>query len=274
MARCVVVLIDGLRPDAVTASLMPNLSRLGAEYARADSAFTVRPSVTVAALASLATGVSPATHGLVEPGLGFLRRMGRIRPLARELAASGHATLVVASPLAVRTRPAAQALAAFAGVTRLVATPADPRRIAAAALAELARFAHGLAFVYLPDCDRAGHEHGWLAPPYLAAVRNVDAAVGMVAPLAAESLLVVTSDHGGGGVQPRDHDLPHPVNDQIPLVLAGPRVRRGLALPGPISLLDIPPSLLAWLGVPVPDGYEGRVLTEALVTPGARVAVA
>jgi predicted AlkP superfamily pyrophosphatase or phosphodiesterase len=269
-----VVLIDGLRPDAVTASLMPHLSRLGTEYARAESAVTVRPSVTVAALASLATGVSPATHGLVEPGLGFLTRMGRIRPLARELAAAGHATLVVAGPLALRTRPAAQALAAFAGVTRLVAMPAEPRHIAATLLDELVRFTHGLAFVYLPDCDRAGHAHGWLTPPYLDAVRSVDQAVGILAPLAAESLLVVTSDHGGGGVESRDHDLPHPVNDRIPLVLAGPRVRRGFALPGPISLLDIPPSLLAWLGVPVPGGYEGRVLAEALVTPGARVAVA
>lgn len=274
MARCVVVLADGLRPDVVTAPLAPNLTALGAAYTRAAEAVTVRPSVTVAALASLATGVAPATHGLIQPGLSFLGRLRGLRPLSHELAAAGLPTLVVAGPLAPRSRPAVQTLAAFAGVMRMVPTAAGARAIATAALAHLPRFRDGFAFVYLPDADHAGHDHGWLSQPYLDAVHDVDAAVEMLAPLARDSLVVVTSDHGGGGVRPRDHDLPHPANDRIPLILAGPRVRRDYVLPGPTSLLDVPPSILTWLGVPVPACYEGRALSKALLAPGAVAAVA
>jgi hypothetical protein len=57
-------------------------------------------------------------------------------------------------------------------------------------------------------------------------VREIDVAVGILRACAADSLFCVLADHGGGGVAPTDHDAPHPVNDRIPLVLAGPRVRR------------------------------------------------
>jgi len=48
---------------------MPSLDALSRSYTTALRASTVRPSRTVAALASLATGVAPKTHGLIEPGL-------------------------------------------------------------------------------------------------------------------------------------------------------------------------------------------------------------
>jgi arylsulfatase A-like enzyme len=92
MSRCVVVLTDGLRPDALSRSLAPTLCALGEDYTRVARATTVRPSVTVAALASLATGVCPETHGLVQPGLGFLSGLGRLRPLPTELARHGYRT--------------------------------------------------------------------------------------------------------------------------------------------------------------------------------------
>lgn len=83
--RVVLILVDGLRPDVVKPDLMPRLWALSREYTRADLARTIRPSVTVAALASLATGVRPDTHRLTEPGLGFLPALrwswpGRIGP--------------------------------------------------------------------------------------------------------------------------------------------------------------------------------------------------
>jgi hypothetical protein len=263
MARCVVVLADGLLPDAVTPSLAPSLSALARDYTTAQRAITVRPSVTVAALASLATGVAPATHGLVEPGLGFLGRLASVRPVARELVRHRIPTLVVSAALTGGARRVAWALAACAGVSRLVASRTGARAIARSALEQLSRFPDGLAVVYLPDCDRAGHTHGWMSPPYLYAVREVDTAVGLLADVAEDSLLVVVSDHGGGGVSPRDHDLPHPLNDEIAFVLAGPGVTRHHALARLVSILDVPPTVLHWFGVDVPESYEGRVITEA-----------
>jgi len=59
MRRVVLVLADGLRPDAITPTDMPSLDALSRRFTTALRASTVRPSRTVAALASLATGVAP-----------------------------------------------------------------------------------------------------------------------------------------------------------------------------------------------------------------------
>ncbi|MFI5280547.1 MAG: alkaline phosphatase family protein [Gemmatimonadales bacterium] len=265
MARCIVVLADGLRPDAITRRFTPALREISRDYTRAANAVTVRPSVTVAALTSLATGVSPATHGLVEPGLGFLTRLGGLRPLGRELARERIPTLVAAGSPAARSRPITWALGACAGVSRLVSSSGSAGDVVRAALPELVRH-DGFAFVYLPDCDRAGHASGWMSPPYLRAAAEVDAAVELLAEqtgILGDGLLVVLADHGGGGVAPTDHDAPHPLNDAIPLMLAGPDVRRCHVITEPVSLLDVPATVLDWFDVPVPACYEGVPLRDA-----------
>jgi hypothetical protein len=274
MRRLAVILADGLRPDAVRAAPMPCLEALGRDYVRAAHVHTVRPSVTVAALASLATGVSPAAHGLIEPGLRFLGRLGGLRPLPRELARHGLVTSIVTGTLARSAGPVAAALAAFAGIGRLSTRGRNARETAVAAREIFERLPAGLLFVYLPDCDRAGHAAGWMSAPYLRAAAEVDAAVSLFVSGLDDATLMVVSDHGGGGADPRDHDVAHPLNDAIPLVIAGRGVRRHRILADPISLLDVPATILWHLGVAVPEVYEGRPIREAflhasLTTSGA-----
>jgi hypothetical protein len=264
MRRIAVLLADGLRPDAVTAAPMATVDALGREYVRALDAHTVRPSVTVAALASLATGVSPAAHGLIEPGLRFLGRLGTLRPLPQELARQGLVTSVVTGVLG-RGAPVAAALTALAGIGRLTAVGQTAHATLLAARDMFEQLPDGLMFVYLPDCDRAGHAHGWMSPQYLRVAAELDAAIAAFASSVGNGTLIVVADHGGGGVRPRDHDLPHPLNDRIPLVIAGRGVRHREVLPGPISLLDVPATILWRLDVPVPECYEGRPLREAFL---------
>ena len=264
MARCVVVLADGLRPDAITRTHMPALRALGRDYSRALHATTIRPSVTVAALTSLATGVSPATHGLVEPGLGFLARLGSLKPVARELGRQRVKTIVAAGAPAPRNKPVTWALTTCAGIDKLALSDGGARDVVFSALPHLDE--DGFVFVYLPDCDRAGHAHGWMSGAYLQAAALVDAAIGVLTSRLEDTLLMVMADHGGGGVHPTDHDLPHPTNDHIPVIIAGPTVRRHWTMTAPVSLLDVPPTILHWFGAPVPECYEGRVLHEAFET--------
>ncbi|MGD0991705.1 MAG: alkaline phosphatase [Gemmatimonadales bacterium] len=274
MARCVVLLVDGLQPDAIRPPVAPSLAKLAADYSHAPYALTVRPSATVPALLSLTTGVGPATHQLTEPGLGALRRLGKLRPIPKELAAHQLPTVVVAGAVKTTEVPIARVLSAFAGVTRFIATAGPARHVAAAARGRLRFVPDGLVFVYVNDCDRAGHAHGWMSRPYLEAVREIDVAVGILRACAADSLFCVLADHGGGGVAPTDHDAPHPVNDRIPLVLAGPRVRRKHVMEQPVSILDVPPTLLWWLGLEIPGEYEGRLLRDAFTASDAARAVA
>jgi hypothetical protein len=273
MRRVVLVLADGLRPDAITPSRMPSLDALGGEYTMALRATTVRPSTTVAALTSLATGLSPRSHGFTEPGLGFLSRLAQLRPVGRELARAGHPTTIVAHELPVVERSVVGALVGAAGLGRVTGRGQSARQIAVAAHEALAAQPHGVVFVYLNECDQAGHRSGWMSHDYLAAASEVDAAIGMLADVADDALFIVVADHGGGGVTEHDHGEPHPVNDHIPLVLAGPSVTRRHQLTRAVSLLDLPPTLLWWFGVDIPPTYEGRVLVEAFAPVAGAAAV-
>ena len=263
MRRLVIVLADGLRPDAVSSSVMPSLDALGRVYTLARRARTVRPSATVAALASLATGVGPDTHRLIEPGLEFLPRLRTIRPVSRVLARAGMPTDIVTADLGPAALPVAWALASTAGVRRLMAKGSRAWETAAGARRLLSQRQDGLLFVYLPDCDRAGHAHGWMSEQYLEAAAQVDAGVGLLSGWTDDAVFIITSDHGGGGVTANEHDQPHSVNDHIPLIVAGSGVTRRHQLTRKISLLDIPATVLWWFGVPVPGEYEGSPLAEA-----------
>jgi hypothetical protein len=267
MRRVALLLLDGLRPDAIPLAPMPSLDALGRDWVRAANAWTIRPTVTVAALATLATGVSPATHGLIEPGLGFLRRLGGVRPVARELARDGLPTIVVTQRLRRTAAAVATTLTGAAGIALFESRGRSAREAAIAAREVFERMREGLLVVYLPDCDRAGHREGWMSGGYLRAAAELDAAVALFASGLGDGTLIIVADHGGGGVSPRAHEEPHPLNDWIPMVIAGRGVRRQRVLGEPVSLVDLPATILWRLGVPVPTCYEGRVLREAFLHP-------
>jgi len=173
-------------------------------------------------------GVAPETHGLIEPRLGFLAHLPALRPLARELSRGGVPSQVVASELLPAERAVLWALTKAAGLGKYRSAGLRARDVARAAQALVLAPSAGLTFVYLNDCDQAGHAHGWMSPQYRAAAVEVDAAIGVLADLTEHSLVIVMADHGGGGVS-----------------------------------THVPPTLLWWFGLDVPAAYEGRVLTQA-----------
>lgn len=259
--QVVLLILDGLRPDAITPTTMPALDALR-HRGWATVARTVRPSVTVAALGSLATGVDPADHGLdADRRLPSLPTLRSLRPLPAELRRHRLHTTVCTAALPAPGLLLARVLLRLAGVGRLVAGGTSPAEVGARARRQFARVLPALGVVYVNDCDVAGHRAGWMSEPYLDAARAADGAVAALAPLAddASTLLLVTADHGGGGVAPTDHDAPHPVNDRIPLVAAGRMVDRLQGHHG-ASLLDLPPTILDALDLPIPARYAGTVL--------------
>ncbi|MGH7427082.1 MAG: alkaline phosphatase family protein [Candidatus Methylomirabilaceae bacterium] len=130
MRRVMLVLTDGLRPDAITPTVMPSLHALGDAYTVARHARTIRPSVTVAAIASLATGVGADTHCLLKPGLDFLPRVARLRPIARELSRAGIPTDAVPAEIPLSEWPLALSLAKGAGVRGFFPTGRSARETA------------------------------------------------------------------------------------------------------------------------------------------------
>src|SRR5262245_48627283 len=60
-----VIVVDGLRPDYVTADLMPRLRRLGQRGMVFNAHHSVFPTVTRVNVASMVTGTYPESHGLL-----------------------------------------------------------------------------------------------------------------------------------------------------------------------------------------------------------------
>jgi hypothetical protein len=267
--RVLLLVIDGLRPDAVTEDCMPNLSAFADRAWRPAKAVTVRPSVTVAALSSLATGVGPATHGLTDPRLPTLAALRSLRPLPAELSRLEVRTSVVAAELPAATRFLVGGLLKLGGVERFVAAGTTPRRVVETALKEVGADGHRRCVIaYVNDTDIAGHAWGWMTEAYLTAAAAIDRGLTSLAALAEdpETLLIVTADHGGGGVLPRDHDHPHPLNEAIPLFLGGGSIEQYATGAGQVSLLDVPPTVVHAFGGLPPALWEGRALAEAFET--------
>ena len=125
--------------------------------------------------------------------------------------------------------------------------------------------------LHWPDADRMGHEHGWNSNAYAHAARQLDDTLGTLVRRTnvlqdPATLMVVCADHGGGGVDARSHDSPHPLDQRIPLLLLGAQVRRGRLGPN-CSLLDVPATACWALGLEPPATYSGRPLRQAFLLP-------
>ena len=117
-------------------------------------------------------------------------------------------------------------------------------------------------------------EQQWLTALYDGGVNVADAHVGgLVATLeelglADSTLLVVTSDHGedlGERSAERAGSHGHALYDEllrVPLVIVDPTLdhRAGQRISSQVRTLDVLPTVLERLGVPVPAGLEGRSL--------------
>lgn len=269
--RVVLVVLDGLRADAISTLGLRCWQRLANFGASSLCGTTVAPSVTAAALASLLTGAPPAVHGLRSDRFHLPRSQGPLDPLPRVLANAGLPASGFIRRLPWMFRGLGKRLARHLGVGTACFAGRSSREILFAAWEQLAVQDRGLIFLHWPDADLAGHEHGWMSKEYARAAHRLDQALGLLAALAGVeedegTLLIALADHGGGGLDPRDHNSDHPLDRTIPLLLAGPAVA-GEELYEP-SLLDVPATILWALGIPLPDSYVGRPLYEAF-TPAA-----
>lgn len=264
--RVVVVVMDGLRPDAVTKFALPNVLRLARNGACTFGGTTVRPSVTAAAMASLLTGADPSHHGLQSDRFHLPRSRGRLHPLAHELRTRGLPSSAFTGHIPWLMRPVAAKLARVLGFDSWRFRGHTAIEVLATARLTLRQQRRGLIVLHWADADRAGHEAGWMTPSYENATRVVDTALGLLMRVVdltdPRTLLVVLADHGGGGRARRRHDSDHPADRTIPIIFGGGGVRPGALSPS-TRLVDVPATILGVMDIPVPESYAGRPLGRA-----------
>jgi len=267
ITRVIVVVLDGLRPDAVPLFGLRHLWRLAQQGASTFSASTVTPSVTAAAMTSLFTGAPPEVHGLTSDRFHIPRPRAPLDPLPRLLARHGLPSAACLAALPRAYRGLGDRVARQLGLTEARFAGDTAAEILVSGRDLLHRQRRGFILFHWPDADREGHAHGWMSPQYAAAAKRLDAALGMLASIAQapadrSTLLIALADHGGGGLRRTDHDSAHRHDRTIPIVLVGGAVTPG-PLPGAASLLDVPATVAWALGVSLPCSYAGRPLIEA-----------
>lgn len=232
--RVIVISVDGLASYAVTKAQMPTLTRMLQQGAGTLNARTaVERTVTLPNHTGMVTG----------------RRI--------DAAAGGHGvTWNVDSPRNVRAgvpsvfsviEEAGGSSALFVGKTKFqmwdrswpdtidrLVVAADLTSLTDQLLADVTTERRDLTFFHIGTTDAVGHATGWDSPAWDAAVVEADEVIGRVLAAvrsdperAAETIVVVTADHGGppGG---RDHgDATALVDFQVPFVVWGPGVAAG-----------------------------------------------
>lgn len=273
--RVVLVVLDGLRPDAIPRFALPHLATLAHRSAYTMLGRTVTPSVTACAMASLLTGAAPERHGLQSDRFHLPKSRGPLHPLPRVLAEHGlqSSAFLAAMPLLFTGVAKRMATRLGLGVTGFRGRGCD--EILAAARGSLREQKDGLVLMHWPDADRAGHAHGWMSEQYADATWRMDATMGLLVRELdlndPRTLLIALADHGGGGAVATHHNSSHPLDTTIPIFVAGGAVRRGEMAPG-ASLLDVPATICWALGLPLPESYAGRPLTSAFAPPPLVVA--
>ncbi|MEA3247570.1 MAG: alkaline phosphatase family protein [Gemmatimonadota bacterium] len=271
--RAIVVVLDGLRPDAILSEALPNALRLARNGASTFDGTTVAPSVTAAAMASLLTGADPKLHGVQCDRFHLPRPAGPLHPLAGELRRRGLTSSAFMAHVPWLMRPLASRLADALGFDEARFRGRGAMDVLLAARHTVKQQRDGLIVLHWPDADRAGHDHGWMSPQYLRAAHELDRALGQLMRFVdltdPSTLLVALADHGGGGRARRHHDSDHRLDRTIPIMFAGGGVRPA-SLGNDIRLIDVPATIIAALGLAVPASYAGVPLARRSATVPTR----
>ena len=265
--RVIIVVLDGLRPDAIDAFELSNIRAMALSGASTMSARTVSPSCTWPAMTSLLSGMPPETHGILRDSPHVPRPKTPLEPLPALLSRAGQHSAVFVRALPALYRGTARLIAKGLGFAeaRFAGTAAE--EVTMAASKNLRTQERGLVVLHWADADQAGESRGWMTHEYGDACRRLDSALGLLMKLTScnsdpHTLVIALADHGGGGVTVNDHSEEHPLNWTIPLILAGGSIRHTTLEEA--HLLDVPATTAWLLGVTRPPAYAGRVLIEAI----------
>lgn len=254
-----IVLIDGMRPDALLQVKGPHMRSLmerGATHLRAR---TVMPSSTLPCHTSLFYGVEPERHGVTT---NTWRPM--VRPIASlfdVVSAAKRKTGMFYTWEQLRdvASPGSLSESHMISMYNRSWYEADQEAFAAAARWMSRNPDFGLAFVYYGSADEIGHQHGWMSSEYLRALEDADEALGQLLPhLPTDCLTLLTADHGGHA---RTHGTDCDEDMTIPLVAHSPQTPAGSAIDREFSIMDIAPTVARWLNLEAPREWMGKPLS-------------
>ncbi|MFO0837322.1 MAG: alkaline phosphatase family protein [Phycisphaerae bacterium] len=259
-ARVILISVDGLRPDAISAEFTPTIDALRRRGVSAQRALNDLPSSTLPNHATMLTGLVQDVHGLVAD----FAIPGKIefRTLFDFVADAGLRCAFFASKSKLEYLAPPDAL-------ETIRINADQTALVDDLLPQLAPGGPDLIFLHLREPDSTGHRSGWMSPAYLAACGESDRQIARVVEAAdadptRQTYLLITADHGGTGLS---HFANTAEDREIPWIVVGPGIPAASILDQTISTADTTPTVLMLLGVDTPPGLSGVARSGILQRP-------
>lgn len=249
--RTLVILVDGMRPDAL--KNIPQAQSMIRTSTYTMRARTVMPSVTLPCHMSLFHSVDPARHGTTTNT--YAPQVRPVKGLCEVLSANGKTCAFFYNWEELRdlSRPSSLAFSYFYSGTSLGFDKTNTM-VTDAAIACLTGHYVDFAFLYLGYADAAGHQYGWMSDPYQKAVESSwEEIERIVKVLPDDYTVIVTADHGG---HDRTHGTELPEDMTIPLLIMGKDFAAGKELET-ADIRDIAPTVAKLHGVAPDENWEG-----------------
>lgn len=249
--KVILVLVDGLRPDAMVDCGHPFVRKLLDDSAYALDAQTVDPSVTLPCHMSLFQGVDPNRHGIMSNQ--YVPQVRPIMGLVDQLDTFGKQCGMFYNWEQLRdlTRPGHLHTSVYMNLHRSEDTDG---RLTDACLEFANKFKPDFTFLYLGETDKSGHDDGWLSENYMKTIYHALSCIQRVYENMPDGYtLIVTADHGG---HERTHGTTMPEDMNIPVIFNGPRFAKGKELEN-VSIKDIASTVAELLEVPAAKEWEG-----------------
>jgi predicted AlkP superfamily pyrophosphatase or phosphodiesterase len=251
----VIISEDGLRPDALSPELTPRHIALMQEGTTAKEAETIPQSDTLPSHASMLSGVGAAAHGLWWNSYQATRGYIHVPTIFSVAHEAGLSTAMIVG------KPKLKHIAIPGTVDHYERPSYLCAGVSKRAAEYFTQSKPDLLFVHFSDPDEYGHSHGWLSPAYMRAVHASDRCLATVlaaidaSGLADSTLVIVTADHGGHGKKHSDGHVA--VDRDIPWIVRGPGVARGVVLDETVDTMDTAATTLAALGLPALPHMRG-----------------
>lgn len=253
--KVILILSDGMRPDAITN--IPQAKEMMANGSYAPDAKTVFPSVTLPCHVSLFHSVDPMRHGTTTNT--YMPQVRPIPGLCEVLRAAGkkNAFFYNWEELRDLARPDSLMHSYFYSGHQDGWYEKANEKVTKAAIDYIKDESPDFVFLYLGWTDEAGHKYGWMTEEYNRAIQESWKCIRRVMDVVDdEYTVIVTADHGG---HERTHGTELAEDMTIPVFLQGTPFEKGKVL-SDVSILDIAPTITKLLGAEPHAEWEGTSL--------------
>ena len=251
--KVILVLVDGMRPDAMMGCGNPFAQKLIEKSTYSLAARTVIPSVTLPCHMSLFHSVNPERHGVTTNT--YVPQVRPIEGMFDVFDKFGKKCAFFYTWEELRDLSRPDHLYYSLCINQHKYTDTDPK-ITDAAIEYINKEAPDFLFLYLGETDEVGgHSCGWMSEQYMKSVSKAISCVEKLqSSISDEYTIILIADHGG---HDRTHGTEMDEDMTIPMCFCGRNFAAGHEVSG-LSIKDVAVTVASLLEVPAAKEWEGK----------------